>query len=120
MELCLVGCEQYVRHCDVLSSWLYISYDDDLLVEIEDASVCCHIANKFYGAPMQADDLALLAISKCDMDNMLNNLKMNMAHGKDNLINEYFMASIDILVGHIFIIFNAILVSGFFPDNWAE
>ena len=34
--------------------------------------------------------------------------------------DEYFMAIIDILVEHISTIFNAILDSGFFPDNWAE
>ena len=55
---------------------------------------------------------------------------MNKVHGIDNLINilwmnilwhdEYFMASIDILVEHMSTIFNAILDSGFFPDNWAE
>ena len=45
---------------------------------------------------------------------------MNKAHGIDYLINEHFMRSIDILVEHISIIFNAILDSGFFPDNWAE
>ena len=33
--------------------------------------------------------------------NVVKNLKMNKAHGIDNLINEYFMASIDILVEHI-------------------
>ena len=33
--------------------------------------------------------------------NVVKNLKMNKAHGIDNLINEYFMASIDILVKHI-------------------
>ena len=64
--------EQSVRQGGVLSAWLYILYVNDLLVGIENASVGCHIASKIYGAPMQADDLALLAISKCDMDNMLN------------------------------------------------
>ena len=34
---------------------------------------------------------------------------MNKAHGIDYLINEHFMRSIDILVEHISIIFNAIL-----------
>ena len=52
--------------------------------------------------------------------NVVKNLKLNKAHGIDNLINEYFMASIDILVEHISTIFNAILDLGFFPDNWAR
>ena len=47
-------------------------------------------------------------------------LKRNKAHARDNLLNEYFIETIDILVGHIAIVFNAILDSGFFPDIWSE
>ena len=45
--------EQSVRQGGVLSAWLYILYVNDLLVEIQKESVGCHIASKFYGAPMQ-------------------------------------------------------------------
>ena len=47
-------------------------------------------------------------------------LKGGKACGSDNLLNEYFIEAGDILLSHITDLFNIILDSGYFPDNWAE
>ena len=47
-------------------------------------------------------------------------LKANKACGIDNLLNEYFTHSIDIIAQHVCDIFNIILDTGFFPDQWTE
>ena len=38
----------------------------------------------------------------------------------DLLLNEFFIESADILVGHITDIFNSIYDSGYFPQSWSE
>ena len=47
-------------------------------------------------------------------------LKRGKSCGNDFLLNDYFIESIDILSGHLCDIFNAILNSGFFPEEWTE
>ena len=47
-------------------------------------------------------------------------LNNNKASSHDNLINEYFKASADILSSHLAHIFNIILGSGRFPDSWSK
>ena len=47
-------------------------------------------------------------------------LKSRKSCGYDNLLNEYFMESVDIIGSHLCDIFNAILNSGYFPDKWTE
>ncbi|XP_060584147.1 uncharacterized protein LOC132740284 [Ruditapes philippinarum] len=38
----------------------------------------------------------------------------------DDLLNEYFIFSIDILVGHITDLFNRVFDAGYFPEIWSE
>ena len=61
-----------VRQGGVLSAWLYIIYVNDLLVALENRSIGANINNVFYCSPMQADDLALIALCKNDLEEMIN------------------------------------------------
>ena len=47
-------------------------------------------------------------------------LKSGKAHGADCLLNEYFLESVDILAPYLCDLFNAILNSGYFPEQWTE
>ena len=47
----------------------------------------------------------------------VKSLKRNKAYGCDNLLNEYFIETIDILSGHLCEIFNKIIDSGFSPRS---
>ena len=47
-------------------------------------------------------------------------LKTNKSFANDQLLNEYFIESLDILSSHLVDIFNAILNSGYFPNQWSE
>ena len=38
----------------------------------------------------------------------------------NNLLNEYFIEAGDILLSHLTDLFNIILETGYFPDDWAE
>ena len=51
---------------------------------------------------------------------VIRSLKRNKSFSRDQLLNEYFIESFDILSGHIVDIFNAILNSGVFPSLWSE
>ena len=64
--------KQSVRQDGVLSAWLYIFYVNDLLVALENRPIGANINNVFYGSPMQADDLALIALCKHDLEEMIN------------------------------------------------
>ena len=48
----------------------------------------------------------------------VNSLKQGKACGTDNSLNEYLLEAGDILLSYITDLFNAILDSGCFPDNW--
>ena len=50
----------------------------------------------------------------------LQALKSGKACGIDNLLNEYFIEAGDILLTHMTDLFNIILDSGYFPDDWAD
>ena len=50
----------------------------------------------------------------------VNSLKTCKSPGSDNLLNEYFISSFDILGSHICDIFNIIFKTGYFPDKWTE
>ena len=52
--------------------------------------------------------------------NAVKSLKRNKAYGCDHLLNEYFIETIDILSGHLCDIFNTIIDSGFFPEQWTK
>ncbi len=45
--------------------------------------------------------------------------KNKSACPSDNLLNEYFIATIDILAGHLTDLFNIIFNSGYFPEIWS-
>ena len=47
-------------------------------------------------------------------------LKTCKATSNDYLLNEYFIDGIDILSSHLCDLFNSILNSGYFPDQWSE
>ena len=63
---------QSVRQGGVLSAWLYLVYINDLATELEKAELGATIHTFYMGTPMQADDVALLALSVNDMQKMLN------------------------------------------------
>ena len=44
---------------------------NDLPKQLQNANVGATISNKFYGCPMQADDVALLALTKHDLEAMM-------------------------------------------------
>ncbi|MCG7875528.1 MAG: reverse transcriptase family protein, partial [Candidatus Thiodiazotropha endolucinida] len=50
----------------------------------------------------------------------MKKLKSGKAHGSDCLLNEYFLESVDILAPYLCDLFNAILNSGYFPEQWTE
>ena len=59
-------------------------------------------------------------ISHEEIKQCIRQLSRNKSPGKDNLLNEYFMESIDLLIEPLGILFNDILDSGYFPSQWTE
>ena len=47
-------------------------------------------------------------------------LKSGKASGADCLLNEYFLESVDSLAPYLCHLFNAIINSGYFPEQWTE
>ena len=58
---------QSARQGGLLSAWLYLVYINDLATELEKAELGATIHTFYMGTPMQADDVALLALSVNDM-----------------------------------------------------
>ena len=56
-------------------------------------------------------------ITSKEIQDVIQNLKRNKAFAGDQLSNEYFIESCDILLGHLVDIFNGILNSGHFLHN---
>ena len=51
----------------------------------------------------------------------INNLNRNKSScPSDNLLNEYFLETSDILIGHLTDLFNVIFNAGYFPQQWSE
>ena len=51
----------------------------------------------------------------------INNLNRNKSSCRsDNLLNEYFLKTSDILIGHLTDLFNVIFNAGYFPQQWSE
>ena len=63
---------QSVRQGGVLSAWLYVIYMNELPLLPESKKLGAFIGNNFYGCPMQADDVAMLALTKSDLDAMMD------------------------------------------------
>ena len=59
-------------------------------------------------------------ISHEEIKRCIKQLSRNKSPGKDDLLNEYFMESIDLLIEPLGILFNDILDSGYFPSQWTE
>ena len=55
-----------------------------------------------------------------EVKDAIRSLKKNKSLGGDQLLNEYFIESLDILSSYPVDIFNAILNSGYFPNQWSE
>ena len=63
---------QSVRQGRVLSPWLYVIYLNDLPRQLEQLNIGAFIHDEFNGCPMLADDVALLALAKHDLDSMMH------------------------------------------------
>ena len=63
---------QSVRQGGVLSAWLYIIFMNELPELLESKRIGAFIGNNYYGCPMQADDVALIALTKSDLNKMMN------------------------------------------------
>ena len=59
-------------------------------------------------------------ITSEEIEKVVQKLKRNKSFAGDQLLNEYFIESLDILSGHLVDLFNAILNSGNFPSQWSE
>ena len=59
-------------------------------------------------------------VTVAEISAVIRNLKRNKSVAGDNLLNEYFIESFDILGSHLVDIFNAILDSGHFPELWTK
>ena len=59
-------------------------------------------------------------ISILEVKSAIHSLKRNKAYAGDQLINEYFIETCDILSSHLVDVFNSILDAGYFPDSWSE
>ena len=59
-------------------------------------------------------------ITSKEIQDVILKLKRNKAFAGDQLLNEYFIESCDILLGHLVDLFNGILNSGHFPDQWSQ
>ena len=63
---------QGVKQGGVLSPFLYNLYVNDLLVDLENSGLGARVGDIFTGAPMYADDLALIASSPEELQGMLD------------------------------------------------
>lgn len=61
-----------------------------------------------------------MPITVSEITKTIRALNKNKAFSGDQLINEYFIESCDIIASHLSDVFNGILNSGFFPDSWME
>lgn len=68
----LFDVRQSVRQGGVLSAWLYVIYMNQLPEMLESKRVGAFIGGKYYGCPMQADDVALLSLTKTELDDMMD------------------------------------------------
>ena len=59
-------------------------------------------------------------ISHEEIKRCIKQLSRNKSPGKDNLLNEYFMESIELLIELLGFLFNNILNSGYFPSQLTE
>jgi hypothetical protein len=75
-----------VRQGGVLSPLLFVVFVDDLLIELRDSTLGCHIKGICLNAAMYADDLLLMSISVCQLQRMVD-LCLDEFNKIDMLIN---------------------------------
>ena len=56
-------------------------------------------------------------VSILEVKSAIHSLKRNKAYAGDQLLNEYFDETYDILSSHLVNVFNSILDAGYFPDS---
>ena len=59
-------------------------------------------------------------ITSKEIRDVIQKLKRNKAFAGDQLLNEYFIESCDILLGHLVDLFSGIHNSGHFPAQWSK
>ena len=60
------------RQGGILSPRIFVVYVDDLLKQLRKSGIGCHIIDQFMAAIMYADDLALLAPTRCALQKLLD------------------------------------------------
>ena len=53
------------------------------------------------------------------MQKAINGLSLNKSCGIDNILNEYFLSAANVLLHPLELLFNMILDSGNFPNDWS-
>ena len=64
--------KQSVRQGGVLSPWLYLLFINDLLVELRNSGIGARVCDEWCGAVVQADDMALIALTICGLQCMMD------------------------------------------------
>ena len=64
--------------------------------------------------------LAFSRITQSEILAAAKRLQAGKTYGNDDMLNEYFIETIDIIAPHLCDIFNSILDSGTFPKKWCE
>ncbi|XP_053383523.1 uncharacterized protein LOC123541356 [Mercenaria mercenaria] len=59
-------------------------------------------------------------ITETEIRKAVKNLNRNKATGIDNLLNEYFIEGVDVLIKPLIVLFNRILNTGKFPRQWSK
>ena len=63
---------QGVRQGEILSTYLYKIFVEDLLLELENAAIGFHLGNIYVGTPTCTDDIAFTKTNKYNLQVMLN------------------------------------------------
>ena len=88
------------------------------VVRNEDAENFCDNNNFDNDDPVFAELDAV--ITESEVQSCIKSLKREKSCGSDNILNEYFIETGDILLSHLTELFNLILETGYFPDSWAD
>ena len=67
-----------VRQGGVLSSLLFAVFINDILMQLANSSLGCHINRICFNSYLYADDVLLLSISVCDMQEMIDICKKEL------------------------------------------
>ena len=93
-----------------------IVFDDIRTTNVEVAESFCQNGN------MNLDDPTFEELNRqIDVSEVQSDIKRNESVClSDNLLNDYFIESSDILSTHITDMFNKVHSTGYFPGSWAE